>query len=94
MKLTFNKEAYNARVNVAVEECTELIKSNWEKGIPGVVLEVDSDIYVDTKNQVLSLLDDQACLSKLTVKAYSLPGKNGKTKFKITPKTDYKWKTI
>lgn len=82
MSITFNTTNRNERIKKQAADCLELINTNWSNGVSPVELEVDTDIFREVKLSVISDVVDLA-LSKMNSKAYSVQGKNNKTRFKV-----------
>lgn len=82
MNFEFNSKAFDERVEQEVRQCKSNIKTSWETGIPVVHLSVDSYMYQRVRDELLRSIPDLG-LGRLNAKALSLPGKDGKTRFKV-----------
>ena len=85
MNYTFNKDAQDHRIADQVAAAGKQIEENWDKGVSPVDLEADTDIYPKVKKLLFNTVQDLG-LARITPKAFSVQGKNNKTRFRVINK--------
>lgn len=83
---TVNKQAYEQRINVTVEQCSNAIQVSWNLGKPKVTLEVDTDIYPKVRDRLFQEFTELAFARIGVTEGWTSNTKKGTTKFAITNK--------
>lgn len=83
---TVNKQAYEQRINVTVEQCSNAIQVSWNLGKPRVTLEVDADIYPKVRDRLFQEFTELAFARIGVTEGWTSNTKKGTTKFTVTNK--------